>query len=118
MRGRSCVRLRIRVLPIWEWVADPMARLHCKNCVQADHRIAAAQMEILRRHSVIPQWTAEGPGSQSYKLRSPVPEHSIISETAGLQNLVGAGEGVGDMGGVMCVAANSDDFASQLPITL
>ena len=28
---RSCVCLRIRVLLIWEWVANPMAHLHCSK---------------------------------------------------------------------------------------
>ena len=33
--ARSCVCIRSRVLLIWKWVANPMARLHC-NSLHAD----------------------------------------------------------------------------------
>ncbi len=57
--ARSCVCIRSRVLLIWKWVANPMARLHAITCMQTSHWIATVQVEKVPYSSLESMQTAQ-----------------------------------------------------------
>ncbi len=46
---RFCVCLRIRILLIWKWVANPMPACIAINGMQTGHWIATAQVEFIHQ---------------------------------------------------------------------